>query len=358
MNLKTLEILEEELVLAKATVHREGNEIFVTSDGKFVDVNGNRLINYCSGNFLGFDKNEISGGQCGYCQINNPFSCGNFDCLKQLEHKLADFIKYDGVGIFSSYDALCADIFGSLAASGDAIIYDECVNPSIQRGIRLCKSVQVCRCRHNDVGDMETALKITQVNRLRFIVVDGIYLQYGHFSPLKKICALAEKYDAIVVLDDSFGFLACGKNGLGSDEFCGVKGFAAIKLVNMQNALCAASGAFIASDKTVVELVKRRTKAYQYSPSITLSDIFAANAILLSNDLEKRLETLHVKANFLCEKLKTLGLNPSKPCGGIVVCSAIEKFVSFQETIKSQGFLCQFIKHQGLMSAVFYVSAG
>lgn len=357
MNFKTLEILEEELVLTKATAHRQGNEIFIDKNGNFVDVGGNVIKNYCSGNFLGFDKSKLIENESFACEITNPFSCGNFDSLKQLEHLAASFMKYDGVGVFSSYDALCADVLSALVNNSDAVIYDENINPALMRGIQLCNAQQVCRCKHNNISDYENALKITQINRLRFIVVDGIYARFGHFAMLKKICFLAEKYDAFVVLDDSLGFLSSGKNGFGSDEYCGVRGFADVKIVNMQNSLCAASGAFLAANKTVVELVKRRVKAYQYAVTISPADICVAKKILSSDDLPLRLEKLNINALNLYEQLKKLNLNPQKPCGPVVVCSVDDKYVAFQETIKSQHFLCQFVKYQGIMTAIFYVNA-
>ena len=161
-----------------------------------------------------------------------------------FEKQLIDFLHVKDTAIFPSYNGISADILENILNTEDAIIYDENINPALIRGVRICKADKI-RYHHNDMDKLEEALKMTQMRRLRIIVTDGIFYDLGDCANLSAIKKLAEHYNALVLLDDSFGFLTCGKNGHGSDELCGVKNFADIKLINMQNSLCLSNGAIV-----------------------------------------------------------------------------------------------------------------
>jgi len=328
MKQNTAQILEEELVISKATSHPEKMTFKFIDNQKLQLQNGDIVLNTMGSNFLGFDLKN--GNNSEHRVIGNYF-CGESDSLYELQDSLSKFLQAEDTLIFGSYEALCADVLESLLNTEDIIIYDSAISLPMRRGVKICKADKL-RFPHQDFDTLENHLKLAQTKRLRVIVTDGIFYDSGTCANLPIIRQLAEKYDALVIVDDSYGFLTCGKQGRGADEFCGVRGFQDLKIVNMQNALCCNTGAFASGDKNIIELLKLRSRCYRNSICPDQQSISNAKQILeiISSDTS-RIEKLHNNAHLFVKTLQNQGFECQKPVAGIV------SFVSemSQEKIKS-----------------------
>ncbi|MCQ2973795.1 MAG: aminotransferase class I/II-fold pyridoxal phosphate-dependent enzyme [Bacteroidales bacterium] len=356
MNLNISQILEEELVMAKATSRPEDSVFLINEKGQFCNANSDVYINFCDTNFLGINTqkyDEIYSTK----KVFNTFSSGVLAQQKFFEKQLIDFLHVKDTAIFPSYNGISADILENILNTEDAIIYDENINPALIRGVRICKADKI-RYHHNDMDKLEEALKMTQMRRLRIIVTDGIFYDLGDCANLSAIKKLAEHYNALVLLDDSFGFLTCGKNGHGSDELCGVKNFADIKLINMQNSLCLSNGAIVCGDSIIIELLKRRSKVLKFSNSLSERDFALASDIISQISINNLpIEILHQKTNRLCEILKQMNFEPKTPCAGIVSFTSEKSIDSLKRVFKEKKWICEYIKRGNLTLVSLKVSA-
>ncbi|MCQ2251572.1 MAG: aminotransferase class I/II-fold pyridoxal phosphate-dependent enzyme [Bacteroidales bacterium] len=335
MNQDISQIIEEELVISKATSHPEDTVFSYEPGGKLKLKDGSIVANTMTTDFLGFgSENRILGN----------YYCGQSQSLCQLQDSLSDFLQTEDTLILGSYEALCADIMESLLNTEDVIIYDSAISLPMRRGIKSCQADKM-RFPHSDIDKLEQQLKLSVMKRIKVILTDGIFFDSGDCALLKEIHQLASQYNALVIMDDSNGFLTCGKNGRGADEHCGVRGFQDLKIVNMQNSLCCSSGVFVSGNHNLLQLLKLRSRCYRHSISVSESDITRAREILKAvSENTERIELMHAKANALCDKLRKLGYQSQKPVAGIVSFVTESSAEKIKGELRKNGLVAQYSK--------------
>ncbi len=349
MNQSISQIIEEELVISKATSHPEESKYTYAADGKLCLADGTLVANTMTTNFLGYKLSEPPLANTISCtktqqRIVGNYYCGQSDSLCGLQDSISEFLQTEDTQIFGSYEALCADIMESLLNTEDVVIYDSAISLPMRRGIKSCQADKM-RFPHGDMDKLEQQLQLSLMKRIKVILTDGIFFDSGDCARLKEIRQLAIKYDAMVIIDDSYGFLTCGKNGRGADEHCGVKGFQDLKIVNMQNALCCSTGVIVSGNKNLIHLLKLRSRCYRHSVCVSEQDTATASAIL--NDIissTKRIEQMHNQANLLTEKLKKMGFQCEKPAAGIVSFVSDYSTDKIRKILKDNGLIAQYSK--------------
>ncbi len=256
------------------------------------------VLNFCANNYLGLSSHpdtiksaHKALDEWGYGLSSVRFICGTQDIHRQLERKIADFLGMDDAILYSSCFDANGGLFEVLFKQEDAILTDELNHASVIDGIRLSKAKRYI-IKHMDLADLEEKLKSEEVQKARFRVfaTDGAFSMDGDIAPLKEICDLCEKYDALVMIDDSHATGFLGKHGRGTHEHCGVMGRVDIITSTMGKALGGASGGFTAARKEIVEILRQRSRPYLFSN--TLPPVIAASAItiidLLARTTERR----------------------------------------------------------------------
>jgi len=254
------------------------------------------VINFCANNYLGLSAHpkviEAAGRALeshGYGMSSVRFICGTQDIHKELEDKISKFLHTEGTILYAACFDANGGVFEPLFNKEDAIITDALNHASIIDGIRLCKASRHIM-KHNDIGDLEVKLKETQGARYRVVATDGAFSMDGDIAKLDQICDLAEKYDALVMVDDAHctGFI--GKTGRGSQEHCGVMGRIDIITSTLGKALGGASGGFVSGRAEIVELLRQRSRPYLFSNTVSSVVVKASIAVfdLLSETTELR----------------------------------------------------------------------
>lgn len=293
------------------------NERIITSDqGAEIEVGGKIVLNFCANNYLGLSahpkvleaaKNEID--ERGYGLSSVRFICGTQDIHKELEKKIAQFLGTEDTILYAACFDANGGVFEPLFNEEDAIISDALNHASIIDGVRLCKA-QRFRFDHNNMEDLEAKLKESAHCRSRIIVTDGSFSMDGTIAQLDKICALAEKYDAIVMTDEchSTGFI--GKTGRGTHEYCGVMGKVDIITGTLGKALGGASGGFTSGKKEIIEMLRQRSRPYLFSNTVAPSIVGASIAVLdmLSETSELR-DKLEYNTNYFRTKMTKAGFD-------------------------------------------------
>jgi glycine C-acetyltransferase len=263
---------------------------------------GQQLLNFCANNYLGLadDKDLIDAAklaldQYGYGVASVRFICGTQTIHKQLEQSLSEFLGMEDTILYSSCFDANGGLFETLLEASDAIISDELNHASIIDGIRLCKAKRF-RYKNNDMQDLETQLieADKQGSRFKMIATDGVFSMDGTIANLKAICDLADKYNAIVMVDDSHATGFIGTSGRGTPEYCGVEGRIDILTGTLGKALGGASGGYISSKHNVVKLLRNRSRPYLFSnslaPVITATSIKTIEKVKQANNLREQLE--------------------------------------------------------------------
>jgi glycine C-acetyltransferase len=232
------------------------------------------LLNLCANNYLGLanhaDVREAAHraiDQYGYGMASVRFICGTQTVHKQLEQALSQFLGYDDTILYSSCWDANGGLFETLFGEGDAIISDALNHASIIDGIRLCKAERL-RYANRDLNELEDCLKKSQSARVRLIATDGVFSMDGTLAPLKDICDLAERYGALVMVDDSHAVGFMGANGRGTPEHCGVEERIDFLTGTLGKALGGGSGGYTASSGPVIEWLRQRSRPYLFSNSI------------------------------------------------------------------------------------------
>ncbi|ABK89519.1 glycine C-acetyltransferase [Francisella tularensis subsp. novicida] len=264
--------------------------------------NGETLINFCANNYLGFANNpEIVAyakehiEECGYGMASVRFICGTNSVHKQLEKELSNFFEFEDTILYPSCFDANAGLFETLLTKDDAIISDSLNHASIIDGVRLCKAMRF-RYNNNDMQDLEAKLiEADQAGaRFKMIATDGVFSMDGIIADLKSICDLADKYNAIVMVDDSHAAGFVGKHGKGSIEHCDVMGRVDILTGTLGKGLGGASGGYICAKKEVVDLLKNLSRPYLFSnslaPIIAKTSIKALEITKGSNELREQLQ--------------------------------------------------------------------
>jgi glycine C-acetyltransferase len=262
-------------------------ERIITSDqGAEIEVGGKQVLNFCANNYLGLSahpkvleaaKKEID--ERGYGLSSVRFICGTQDIHKELEKKISTFLGTEDTILYAACFDANGGVFEPLFNEEDGIISDTLNHASIIDGVRLCKA-QRFRYEHNNMEDLEAKLKETQSLRSRIIVTDGSFSMDGTIAQLDKIVVLAEKYDAVIMVDEchSTGFI--GKTGRGTHEYRGVMGKIDIITGTLGKALGGASGGFTSGKKEIVEMLRQRSRPYLFSNTVAPSIVGASIAVL------------------------------------------------------------------------------
>ena len=250
---------------------------FVSPQGTFLRMkDGKRLLCMCSNDYLGLAgnprlikaaKEAMDSKGLGVASVR--FICGTQDIHKELESVISDFLGTDDTILYSSCFDANGGLFETLLGEADAVISDELNHASIIDGIRLCKARRY-RYRNNDMDDLESQLKKADFEgaRIKLIATDGVFSMDGVIADLKSICDLADKYDALVMVDDSHATGFIGKRGRGTPEYCGAEGRVDIITGTLGKALGGASGGFTSGRREIIDILRQRSRPYLFSNSL------------------------------------------------------------------------------------------
>jgi glycine C-acetyltransferase len=284
-----------------------------------IKVPQGEVLNFCANNYLGLaDNKEIAEAakkaldERGFGMASVRFICGTGDLHKKLEGVISEFNGTEDTILYSSCFDANAGLFEILLNKEDAIISDELNHASIIDGVRLCKAERH-RYKNSNMEELEEILKKTQDKRRRLICTDGVFSMDGYLVKLDEICDLAEKYNAMVMVDDSHATGYIGKTGRGTPEHCGVQGRVDIITSTMGKALGGASGGYTTGPKEIVDLLRQRSRPYLFSN--TLTPMLAAAAIktfeMLSATTEHR-DRLMDNTEYFRGKLEKVGFDVLK----------------------------------------------
>lgn len=285
------ESLEAELRgLATAGLWKE-ERILSSPQGVYVWVEGRKVLNLCSNNYLGLDNHpeliraaKQSLDKWGYGVSSVRFICGTQTIHTELEKRISLFFGTEDTLLCPSCFDANAGLFEALLSGEDAVISDELNHASLIDGIRLCKA-QRYRFRHLDVTDLERQLGSAAQNRFRVVVTDGVFSMDGDIAPLEEICRVAEQHDALVVVDDSHATGVLGKGGRGTPEYCGVMDRVDLMTSTLGKAMGGASGGFATGRREVIEILRQRSRPYLFSN--TLPPVLAGAALVAFDLVEK-----------------------------------------------------------------------
>ncbi|MDD2479089.1 MAG: glycine C-acetyltransferase [Victivallaceae bacterium] len=291
--------LQNELEALKQNGLYKSERIIESPQDARINVGGREVLNMCANNYLGLAGHPeiIKAAQQGmtrrgYGLSSVRFICGTQDIHRELEKKLATFSGTDDAVLYSSCFDANGGLFETLFGPEDAIISDALNHASIIDGIRLCKA-QRLRYRNNDLADLEEQLKASASCRFRLIATDGVFSMDGSIADLSSICDLAEKYDALIMVDDSHASGFIGKNGRGTPEHCGVLGRIDIITGTLGKALGGASGGYTAARREIVEMLRQRSRPYLFSntvpPAVVCASLKALELVESSHELRDKL---------------------------------------------------------------------
>ena len=293
------QLLEELADIDKAGTHKSEAKI-TSTQGAHLTIDGKPFINFCANNYLGLSNHpEIisavkeSLDDRGYGLSSVRFICGTQDIHLELEAQLSQFLSQEATILFPScFDANGA-IFDVLMKEADAIISDELNHASIIDGIRLSKA-QRFRYKNRDMGDLEAQLIAAKSARRRLIVTDGVFSMDGYLAPLPEICDLAEKYDALVMVDDSHAVGFMGATGAGTPELLGVSDRIDVLSGTLGKALGGASGGYISARIEIVDLLRQKARPYLFSnsvpPSVVIGSLKALELVAKGDELRAKLK--------------------------------------------------------------------
>lgn len=288
--------LQNELQEIKDAGLYKTERIIESPQGAEILVNGKKVLNFCANNYLGLSSHpktieaaHKTIDERGYGMSSVRFICGTQDIHKELEEKLSKFVGTEDTILYVACFDANGGVFEPLLGEQDAIISDELNHASIIDGVRLCKAARG-RYKHNDMADLEAQLQAHAGARTRLIVTDSVFSMDGTIAQLDKICDLADKYDALVMIDESHSSGFMGKTGRGVHELCGVMGHIDIITGTLGKALGGASGGFTSGKKEIVEMLRQRSRPYLFSNTVAPSVVGATIAVLdmLSETTELR----------------------------------------------------------------------
>lgn len=300
MNQKFVDRLSKEIEEIKESGLFKTERIITSPQGAEITVNGKQVLNFCANNYLGLSSHPETIKAAhkyidshGYGMSSVRFICGTQDIHKELERKLAEFLGTEDTILYvAAFDAN-GGVFEPLFNEQDAIISDALNHASIIDGVRLCKA-QRYRYENNNMEDLEAKLKEASGARSRIIVTDGVFSMDGTVAQLDKICDLADRYDAIVMVDDSHASGFMGKTGRGTHEYRGVMGRIDIITSTLGKALGGANGGFTSGRREIIELLRQRSRPYLFSntlaPSVTGASIAVLDLLSETTALRDKLE--------------------------------------------------------------------
>ncbi len=300
MSREALRYFEGELEKIRGNGLWKEERILSGPQGARISIKGrNNVLNMCSNNYLGLANNrEIIDAakagldQWGYGLSSVRFICGTQEIHKQLEDKLSEFLGTEDTILYSSCFDANGGVFEVLLSEQDAVISDGLNHASIIDGVRLCKAARY-RYKNNNMAELEERLKEAQSARFRLIVTDGVFSMDGFLANLKEICDLADRYNALVMVDDSHAVGFVGQKGRGTHEFWSVIGKIDVITGTLGKALGGASGGYVSGRKEIIALLRQRSRPYLFSntlaPGMATAAIKAIDLLMQSTSLRDRL---------------------------------------------------------------------
>mgnify|MGYP003330808665 CR=1 FL=1 len=316
MNEKLVQRIAKELTEIKEAGLYKTERIIESPQGAVIKVGGEEVLNFCANNYLGLSSHPkvIEAAykaidERGYGMSSVRFICGTQDIHKELEQKISAFLGTEDTILYAAAFDANGGVFEPLFNEEDALISDALNHASIIDGVRLCKA-QRFRYEHNNMQDLELKLQEAASCRSRVIITDGSFSMDGTIAQLDKIVALAEKYDAAVMIDEchSSGFL--GKTGRGTHEYRGVMGKIDIITGTLGKALGGASGGFTSGRKEIIDILRQRSRPYLFSNTLAPSIVGASIAVLdmLTETTELR-DKLEFNTNYFRAKMTEAGFD-------------------------------------------------
>lgn len=299
MSTHFLKHLESELAAMRENGTYKTERVLASVQGREIKVGGKKYLNFCANNYLGFSGTKIlekaserAVKKWGYGLASVRFICGTQTLHKDLEKEVAKFVGMEDAILYSSCFMANVGLFQTFFTDEDAIITDELNHASIIDAIRLTKSERHIY-KHMDMADLEEKLKATQSKRFRVIATDGVYSMDGDIAPLDKICDLAEKYDALVMVDDAHATGVMGKKGGGTPQHFGVEKRIDFLTGTFGKALGGAGGAFTAGKNETIEYLRNRSRTYLFSNSldtaVTGASLFLVKYLKTHREPQKKL---------------------------------------------------------------------
>jgi glycine C-acetyltransferase len=297
-----IDYLKSQLDDIKSSGLYKKERLILTPQGGNIRVNtGDNVVNFCANNYLGLSSHPdvIQASKKaldthGFGMSSVRFICGTQDIHKELENKISSFLGMEDTILYAAAFDANGGLFEPLFTAEDAIISDELNHASIIDGVRLCKA-QRFRYKNSDMNDLEVQLNNAQSARYRIIVTDGVFSMDGYIAKLDAICDLADKYNALVMVDDCHATGFVGKTGRGTHEHCGVMGRVDIITGTLGKALGGAMGGFTSAKKEVIEILRQRSRPYLFSNSLAPSIVGSSNKVLdllsTSTSLRDKLES-------------------------------------------------------------------
>ncbi len=316
MDQSFLSYLSEETEKLREQGLFKAERIMTSPQQAWVDANGKHVLNLCANNYLGLSNHSelVATAQqaltnYGFGMSSVRFICGTQSIHKQLEEKLSLFLGTQDTILYSSCFDANGGLFETLLGPQDAIISDALNHASIIDGIRLCKAKRL-RYANNDMADLEEKLKEAQDSRYRLIATDGVFSMDGINANLHGICDLADRYNAMVMVDDSHAVGFVGEQGRGTHEACGVIDRVDILTGTLGKALGGASGGYTSGRKEIIDWLRQRSRPYLFSNS--LAPVIAATSVrvldMLSTSDELRVR-LRENSKFFRSEMETLGFD-------------------------------------------------
>jgi len=332
----------------------KNERIIVSPQGAEIELNtGQKVLNFCANNYLGLSNNgrlieaaKKALDDHGYGMSSVRFICGTTDLHKELEKKISAFFGTDDTILYAACFDANGGVFEPLLTEEDAIISDSLNHASIIDGVRLCKA-QRYRYNNADMEDLEKQLQLAADQRFRLIVTDGVFSMDGNVAPLDRIAGLAEKYNAMVMVDESHSAGVVGKTGRGVTELYDLKGKIEIITGTLGKAFGGAIGGFTTGKKEIVELLRQRSRPYLFSnsipPLVAAAGIQMVDMMTETNELQDK---LHRNSEYFIEKMTGLGFD-IKPTRS-AICA-----VMLYDAKLSQDFAARLLE-EGIYVTGFY----
>ena len=332
----------------------KNERIIVSPQGAEIELNtGQKVLNFCANNYLGLSNSpslieaaKSSLDDHGYGMSSVRFICGTTDLHKELEKKIAEFFSTEDTILYAACFDANGGVFEPLLNEEDAIISDSLNHASIIDGVRLCKAERY-RYENADMSDLEKQLKLAQSKRFRLVVTDGVFSMDGNVAPLDKIVALADKYNAMVMVDESHSAGVVGKTGRGVTELFNITGKVEIITGTLGKAFGGAIGGFATGKKEIIEILRQRSRPYLFSnsipPMVAAAGIRVIDMMTETNTLQDK---LHWNSEYFIVGMKKLGfdIKPTKSA----ICA-----VMLYEARLSQDFAARLLE-EGIYVIGFY----
>jgi glycine C-acetyltransferase len=332
----------------------KNERVIISPQGAEITLDtGQKVLNFCANNYLGLSNNpqlieaaQASLNDHGYGMSSVRFICGTTDLHKKLEFKIAEFFGTEDTILYAACFDANGGVFEPLLTDQDAIISDSLNHASIIDGVRLCKA-QRYRYENADMEELEKQLKLAQEQRFRLIVTDGVFSMDGNVAPLDKIVPLAEKYNAMVMVDECHSAGVVGRTGRGVTELYDLKGKVEIITGTLGKAFGGAIGGFTTGRKEIIELLRQRSRPYLFSnsipPMVAAAGIKMIEMMTGTNELQDK---LHRNSAYFFEKMTALGFD-IKPTRS-AICA-----VMFYDAKLSQDFAAKLLT-EGIYVIGFY----